>query len=145
MRSPEDRLAALGGIGLLKPAPGTWGSAAVLPFAWAGPGVCLALSVVFLLVGLWALRARRDDPAWVVVDEGAGQTLALAALPMLDGWALLPWVLAGFALFRALDILKPGPIGWIDRRAGPWGIMGDDMLAGLFAGLVLILARGVLS
>ncbi|PZW45595.1 phosphatidylglycerophosphatase A [Humitalea rosea] len=144
MRSIEDRIAALGGVGHLRPAPGSWGSAVVLPIAWAGPGACLGLAVVLLIAGLWALRDRRDDPGWVVVDEGAGQALALAALPALGGLALLPWTLGAFALFRAFDILKPGPIGWVDRQTGAWGVMGDDILAGVFAGAAIILARGVL-
>ncbi|WP_431284486.1 phosphatidylglycerophosphatase A family protein [Humitalea sp. 24SJ18S-53] len=141
MASLSDRVASLGGVGHLRPAPGTWGSAVVLPFAWAGPWACLAVSVLCLVLGFWALRDRTDDPGWVVVDEGAGQALALAAVPAVAGLGFLAWVLGAFALFRLFDIAKPGPIGWIDRQPGALGVMGDDMLAGAFAAIVLICAR----
>ncbi len=144
MASLSDTIASLGGVGRLRPAPGTWGSAVVLPLAWAGPWACLAASAVLLVAGLWALRDRRDDPGWVVVDEGAGQALALAAVPAVAGWVFAAWVLAAFALFRLFDITKPGPIGWIDRQPGAYGVMGDDMLAGVFAGAVMLLARGAI-
>ncbi len=123
-------VASLCGIGRLRPAPGTWGSAVVLPVAWLGPEACLVLAVVLALAGLWAVpRVTTEDPGWVVVDEGAGQLLALAALP---GPSWLGVALA-FALFRLFDILKPGPVGWADRRPGAFGVMLDDVVAGLLA------------
>jgi len=132
-------IASLGGIGRLRPAPGSWGSAAVLPLAWAGPGWCLLAALALTLLGWLALRALAEDavaadPGWVVVDEGAGQALALAALPAAAGW---PWVVLAFLLFRAFDIGKPGPVGWADRRAGPFGVMLDDLLAGALAAGVI--------
>jgi phosphatidylglycerophosphatase A len=132
-------IAGLGGIGRLRPAPGTWGSAAVLPLAWAGPGWCLLAALAFTLAGWLALRALSADavaadPGWVVVDEAAGQALALAALPAAAGW---PGVLLAFLLFRGFDIAKPGPVGWADRRAGPFGVMLDDLLAGALAAGVI--------
>jgi len=134
-------VASLLGLGYLRPAPGTWASAAVLPAAMLGPWWCLALGIGFTLAGLWAasrLPEARDDPGWVVADEAAGQCLALAALP----WdASIGWVLAGFALFRGFDILKPGPIGWADRMGGPVGVMLDDVLAGLMAAAALVALR----
>jgi phosphatidylglycerophosphatase A len=136
-------VASLGGIGFLRPAPGTWGSAAVLPLALAGPSWCLACAVLLALLGLWAvarLPEREADPGWVVVDEGAGQLLALAAAPA--GW---PWVLAAFALFRLFDILKPGPVGWADRRKGALGVMLDDLVAGALAAGVLGIATAILG
>ena len=138
---PAMAAASLCGVGFLRPAPGTWASALVLPAALLGPGWCLALGIGFSLLGLLAvsrLPEAREDPGWVVVDEAAGQCLALAALPAEAG---LWWVLAGFALFRAADILKPGPIGWADRMGGSLGVMLDDILAGLLAGAVLLAAR----
>ena len=75
-----------------------------------------------------------EDPSEVVVDELAGCLIALAFVPRT-----IPWFLAAFVLFRVFDILKPGPIGLIDRRArGAWGVMGDDVVAGALAGLVLV-------
>jgi phosphatidylglycerophosphatase A len=137
------RVAALGGLGHLKPAPGTWGSAAVLPLALAGPWACLAAALLFAALGLWAVarcESARADPGWVVVDEAAGQALALAALPM---GAPLWSVLLAFALFRLLDIAKPGPVGWADRQEGAVGVMLDDIVAGALAGAALLALRAM--
>jgi len=139
--TPAMAVASLLGIGRLRPAPGTWGSLAVLPAALFGPWWCLALGVGFSLAGFWAVSAlpeAREDPGWVVADEAAGQCLALTALP---AGASFWWVLAAFAAFRLLDILKPGPIGWADRMKGSFGVMLDDVLAGLVAGAALLVLR----
>ena len=139
--TPARLVASLGGVGFLRPAPGTWGSAVVLPCALLGPGACLGLALVLALAGYWAVTAlpeRAEDPGWVVVDEGAGQLLALAALPAGAGW---PGVLLAFLLFRAFDILKPGPVGWADRRKGAFGVMLDDVVAGALAAGVIGLLR----
>jgi phosphatidylglycerophosphatase A len=139
-------VATLGGIGRLRPAPGSWGSAAVLPAALLGPGWCLGLALLLGLLGYWAsLRLLGEDapadPGWVVVDEGAGQLLALAALPAAtSGYG----VLLAFLLFRLFDITKPGPVGWADRQHGARGIMLDDLIAGAMAALLLLLLRAVL-
>lgn len=134
---------SLGGLGRLRPAPGTWASALVLPAALLGPWWCLALGVAFSVAGLWAVSSlpeAQEDPGWVVADEAAGQCLALAALPTdASGW----WILLGFALFRALDIVKPGPIGWADRMQGSLGVMLDDILAGLLAAATLLALRAL--
>ncbi len=127
------RLVASGcGAGLLPWAPGTWGS---LLAVLAGAGL-LALSpwalaagvVLATAVGLWAIpRAGGDaDPGWVVIDEVVGMWLTMLPLgaPSWAGLAL------AFAVFRLLDIAKPGPIGVIDRWPGAIGVMGDDLAAG---------------
>ena len=129
-------IVSLGGVGFLRPAPGTWGSAVVLPIAWAGPGAAAVLALALLMLGLWALRRLPEtgaDPGWVVIDEGAGMALTLAAVAG-PGWEM---VLA-FALFRLFDVWKPGPVGWLDRQPGPAGVMGDDIAAGAMAGGVLL-------
>jgi phosphatidylglycerophosphatase A len=134
-------VASMGGLGFLRPAPGTWGSLLVLPVALAGPEASLALGVLLSVLGWWALgrlAEARQDPGWVVVDEGAGQSLALAALPAATGVA---GVLLAFLLFRAFDIIKPGPVGWADRRKGATGVMLDDIIAGMMAAALLVLAR----
>jgi len=138
------RLLASGlGSGYAPVAPGTFGSLAAL-----GLGVVmlklapLALPVAVIgatLAGLWAVRAAgvEEDPGWVVIDEFAGMWIAL--LPIVnDGIAPgpLPLVLA-FVTFRALDILKPGPVGWADRQGGPAGVMADDVIAGAITAAVL--------
>lgn len=144
------QVASMGGVGLLKPAPGTWGSAVVLPLAWLGPLPCLLLAALLTAAGVWALQvlaregggATAHDPGWVVVDEGAGMLLALAAVPAAaGGWAFAAWVLAAFLLFRLFDIVKWGPVGWADRRQGPVWVMLDDVLAGAMAAAVLLALR----
>jgi phosphatidylglycerophosphatase A len=141
--TPAKFIATMAGVGLLRPAPGTWGSALVLPAVLLGPAWCLLGAVVLTALGLWAvarLPERQADPGWVVVDEGAGQLLALAALPLGAGW---PWVLAAFLLFRLFDITKPGPVGWADRQKGAVGVMLDDVLAGALVAGVLGVARAL--
>lgn len=144
------------GLGFLKPAPGTWASlaavlAGVLIWRVAGfPGLLFATFAV-TLAGFWACAQDLlpdEDPAEVVVDEVAGQWLALlfpAAAFWSIGWAgWLPWPapLAAFALFRLFDIWKPGPVGWADRRGTPAGVMLDDLIAGVMAGVSVLLLGG---
>jgi phosphatidylglycerophosphatase A len=137
-------VAALGGVGHLRPAPGSWGSAVVLPLAWAGPAICLGMAAALVGLGIWAIarlaaeRGAEHDPSWVVIDEAAGMLVALAAVPPGAAW---PWVLAAFLLFRVFDIVKRGPVGWCDRRRGPAWVMLDDLVAGLLAATVLLAAR----
>ena len=137
-------VASAGGVGWLPKAPGTWGSlAAALAGAalLAGPGQAgLALAIVLAtLAGLWAIpRATVEaDPGWVVIDEVAGMWLAMLPLQR-PGWR---GCLLAFALFRLLDITKPGPIGLIDRIPGRVGVMGDDLLAGLLTAALLWAAQ----
>jgi phosphatidylglycerophosphatase A len=152
------------GTGLLRPAPGTWGSFATLPVAWAvaqlgGPWVFALLLPLLVAVGFWATAAELEpggdpDPSEIVIDEVAGQWLAL--MPVVIGAAhagsdllrLWPGWVAAFVLFRLFDIWKPGPIGWADRKGGATGVMLDDLIAGLFAGigvvLLALLAHGFL-
>jgi phosphatidylglycerophosphatase A len=147
---PSLAVATLCGVGRLRPAPGTWGSAAVLPAALLGPTAALALAGVATVAGLFALRRlfagdADQDPGWVVVDEAAGMLLTLAALPAGAGWT---GVALAFLLFRAFDILKPWPVSWADGLGGPVGVMLDDILAGAIGGAILLLlgayAPGVL-
>jgi len=133
-------IASLGGIGFLRPAPGTWGSLAVLPLALLPAWVSALAALGFTALGYWALTRLPEtnaDPGWVVVDEAAGQSLALSmALALGMGWL---GVALAFALFRIFDITKPGPVGWADRQKGAFGVMADDVIAGAMAGLVLVL------
>lgn len=135
---PATLLATWFGSGLLPKAPGTWGSAAALPFAWGltswgGPPALLAAAAVCVAVGWWAAsdyvrRSGRDDPREVVIDEVAGQWLVLAFVPPEPLFYLV-----GFAVFRLLDIWKPFPAGWADRNlGGGLGVMADDVLAALY-------------
>ncbi len=142
---PACLLATWFGYGLFRPAPGTWGSLAALPFAWiivySGGPVALALATIAVFaLGCWAggvyeRASGGKDPGVVVIDEVAGQWLVLIAAP-LDPW----YYLAGFVLFRICDILKPWPASWADRNVtGGLGIMLDDVLAALY-GLAAIAA-----
>jgi phosphatidylglycerophosphatase A len=101
-----------------------------------------ALPAAILLAtfgGLWAIHAARaeGDPGWVTIDEFAGQWIALLGL----AGATRVGLLAAFVLFRFLDVVKPGPIGWADRQQGAAGVMADDLIAGVLAAGVLWAVR----
>lgn len=153
-------LAIFFGAGLLRPAPGTWGSAVALALGmvvlhlgfWA---LALAFAAVTVL-GFWACAAELkpgQDPSEVVIDEVAGQWLALlfpaagfsfephaaAWVAAHGGWLPWPAWVFPFLLFRLFDIWKPGPVGRADRRADPAGVMLDDLWAGLFAGIATVI------
>lgn len=152
-------IATFFGVGLLKPAPGTWGSLAALPTGWAlhnaggFPLLAAATAVVFAL-GWWATAvatqgAGDHDPSEIVIDEVAGQWIALWALSWpatqhgLDILVLWPGWIAAFVLFRLFDITKWGPIAWADRRSDAAGVMLDDAIAGVFAALGVIALAGL--
>ncbi len=132
------------GIGYFPVAPGTVTSiVAVLCYSFIPilhyPPLLLSLVVLFSVVGVWSGTLMEEecgeDPSIVTIDELAGQWLALAFLP--EGWLS---VLLSLAFFRFFDIAKPGPVDAAQRLPGGWGIMADDLLAGLFANLAV---RGV--
>lgn len=138
-------VATFGYVGLMRPAPGTWGSLAALPLAWAlhaagGPLALAAGTALVVAIGWWAVAGEGgSDDSEIVIDEVAGQWIALlpvsvgAAHAGADILALWPgWVVA-FLAFRLFDVWKPGPIGWVDRKRGPAGVMLDDILAGIAA------------
>ena len=138
---PSMLVATVLGIGRIPIASGTFGSLAALPLGWAiaywgGAPALVAASIATCIVGAVAASriVGRDgdaDPGFIVIDEVAGQLLALAFAPQ-EWWA---WAIA-FAAFRATDILKPFPAGWCDRNiGGGTGVMADDMVAGLQAGV----------
>lgn len=139
------------GVGRVPWAPGTAGSLAAVVLggvllSWS-PAALPAAAVAAVLVGICAIAAAQldGDPGWVVIDEVAGQWIALLPLSH-PGWRWSGWpgLLAGFALFRLLDIAKPGPVGWADRRHGTVAVMADDVIAGLLAAAVLWLADRLL-
>jgi phosphatidylglycerophosphatase A len=132
-------IASGGGCGFAPIAPGTVASAATLvPGALllhVAPALVPAAALVATLAGLWAVRAARvaGDPGWVVIDEIAGQLVALCGVTH----ASVAGLLAAFLSFRLLDVTKPGPIGWADRQSGAAGIMADDLIAGAIAAGIL--------
>jgi phosphatidylglycerophosphatase A len=152
-------IATFGFVGHLRPAPGTWGSLAAFPVAWAihvagGPWALLAVTVLLFFLGTWAserymAETGAHDPSEVVVDEVVGQWIALlpvsigamhSGAAMVDLW---PGILAAFVFFRAFDILKPGPVGWAETLPGGWGVMADDVVAGWIACLCVAVAAFV--
>lgn len=132
------------GSGLLPKAPGTFGSLAALPLAWSMLGLTgwvqlLIILAVFLMgVGVSAAVSRETgltDDSRIVVDEIVGMALTVFFLPMGAAWY---WLIPGFLLFRIFDIVKPWPVGWVDRTVkGGLGIMLDDVVAALMAGGLL--------
>jgi phosphatidylglycerophosphatase A len=129
-------------------APGTWGSLAALPCAWIivwlGGHFALALATMLVFaVGCWASDAATDDkdPGYIVIDEVAAQFLVLVAVPL--DWRFYA---AGFALFRLFDIWKPFPIRRVERAVpGGLGIMLDDVMAAIYALILLAIGEGALG
>ncbi len=140
--------ATVAGIGYFPAGPGTVGSAAALGaayvmaarFCWqpfhfgvlalavAGPAIAAATS--------FSRRSAQKDPSCVVVDEVVGQWITLAGASTLNwkSWA------AAFVLFRVFDIVKPWPARRLESLPGGWGIVADDVMAGVYAAVVMLLA-----
>lgn len=153
-------LATWFGVGYLRPAPGTWGSAVAVALGVLIHGLghfplLLAATALVIPLGFWATRGhvagRPDkDPSEVVIDEVAGQWIALLFPSAgfwwagLDSWTF-PWPgwVAALVFFRLFDIWKPGPIGRADRLHTADGTMLDDLWAGLFAGFATIVAAAI--
>jgi len=123
------------GAGLMQKAPGTWGSAGALVMiyflptqTWHLPVLALAL----MLIGVWAIHqhekvATQHDEGWIVIDEVVGMILSLIFVPK----SYLSLIVA-FFLFRIFDVWKPSIIGYCDEKIhGAWGVMLDDVCAGL--------------
>lgn len=142
-RNPVHFLAFGLGSGTTIKAPGTFGTLAALPIWW----ICLSslstdayllVLIVAFVVGVWLCdQTSKDlgvhDHPGIVWDEFVGLWIALIAVP-----PQLIWIVLGFALFRLFDIWKPWPIGWLDAQVeGGLGIMVDDVLAGIYALIVL--------
>jgi phosphatidylglycerophosphatase A len=142
-------IATCGGVGYFPVAPGTAGSAVGVVLVVAlgrlpvGPAWRLvplgAAAVVVFFLGVWSAGHaerffNRVDPRFVVIDEVAGQMITFLARPDAS-WK---WLLAGFVLFRLFDVLKPFPAGRAERLPGGWGIMTDDVVAGGYALVALL-------
>jgi phosphatidylglycerophosphatase A len=159
MNPYAELIATLAKIGYMKPASGTWGSAAAVPLFWAlhetlgVPGVLIGTVIAFV-AGLWATQkmtanSDNEDPSEIVIDELVGMWIALipvsigsamAGMPSTTLWPAWP---TAFLAFRLFDIWKPGPIGWADRRGDALGVMLDDVIAGLFAAVVVLVFAGL--
>lgn len=137
-------IATVGGVGRLPVASGTFGSLVALPFLPALAGLresslpaCVVVMVVLIALAIWSAGRAEDilgghDHSRIVIDEVAGQLMAALFVPPT-------WLAAGiaFVLFRIFDIVKPFPAGVIDGKVeGGIGVVGDDLVAGLYAGIV---------
>ena len=151
--SPWDRAATVVatafGAGYSPIAPGTAGSLVGLALFWplqlAAPWVQLLVTVAAYFAGVaastrLARRLGRKDPGAAVVDEVVGMWLALLFLPFTPATAV-----AAFLLFRVLDVFKPYPARQLESLPGGWGIMTDDVVAGVYANLLLRAALRALA
>lgn len=142
------------GLGLSKYAPGTVGSLGTLPLAyaliyWGGFWALIITAVVIFGIGIWATdivikETGITDPSKVVIDETVGQLLSFSIVAFMASEYLLgyeSWLfyVAGFAFFRFFDILKMGPVKYFDTKVlNAYGVMLDDVFAGLFAAVCLL-------
>ncbi len=160
LSNPAILLATWFGSGYIKPAPGTWGTLAGLPFAWIilqyySPLFLIIAALLLFPVGVWAADrfdriTNGHDASEIVIDEVVGVWLTLGMIILTEPaiWVAHEWVvwMLSFLLFRLFDITKPFPIRLVDRSVqGGFGVMVDDVLAGLVAGAAGILALRVLS
>lgn len=133
-------------IGYLPIAPGTWGSFAALILWYLIVGFTSTFTLIVLIVIIFALGVYTSsitesylstkDPSIIVIDEWVGQWIALLFLPKTVLWGLV-----AFLLFRVFDIWKPYPISALDRIKGGFGIMADDVLAGIYALAIISVIR----
>jgi len=150
----------VGGVGLIRPASGTWGSLVPVLLAagaagsgagrtaiLAGLAAAAALaSLACIAWGGWAERHwGRSDAGEIVADEVAGQAIALAAVPWAAPGVPWWWILAAFALFRLFDVVKPPPIGRLQHLPRGWGVLADDLAAGAVAGGLVLAGRAFLA
>ncbi|MCQ2741273.1 MAG: phosphatidylglycerophosphatase A, partial [Alphaproteobacteria bacterium] len=144
-------LATFFGFGCAPFAPGTVGSLATLPLAFAlcyfwGIWGILAGVIITFFIGVYTssevLKYTPHDPGFIVIDEVAGQLLTFATVaPYLQNTSKgLIIYITGFILFRIFDIAKPQPVKWADRKIlNAWGVMLDDIIAGCYAMLILLI------
>ncbi|RPI62141.1 MAG: phosphatidylglycerophosphatase A [Planctomycetaceae bacterium] len=152
------------GTGYLRPAPGTWGSAAAvaafLAVAWLACGNAITINVMLAVIlvlssigcvafGKFAETAfGKKDPSYCTVDEWAGQALTLMLLPYGVGTSFTGWlIVAGVAFFafRFFDIVKPPPARQMEKLPHGWGVLIDDLFAGVYANIAaqLVLRIGL--
>ena len=159
-------LLCTGGIGLLPKAPGTWGSLVPLfilltlghfgatPAIIIGTLVAIVLGSTIISISLapwYTQHFGKKDPAQVVCDEWAGQSIALLGMAWLEPnnhVAPTTWIglaLLSFLLFRGFDIWKPWIIDRAQQWSGGWGVLMDDIFAGIAAGILVFIAAVILS
>lgn len=147
-KSPSVWIATWFGSGLMRPAPGTWGSLAAMPFGililyFSSPYILALSAIALYFIGLMAVKKvltgsdSDHDPSYVVVDEVVGQWIALIPVLLTPAYAVL-----AFALFRFFDAVKPWPVSYFDRHVpGACGVMMDDVVAGVLAAFCILGVR----
>lgn len=139
-------IVSCGGLGYVPFASGTFGAAAGTFIAWSASAAAAEQWFLLITTTILALacipsaqrQLKDNDPSIVVIDEFCGALLVFAGLPFLT---LLQWTI-GFIAFRLLDIIKPPPIRQLEKIPGAWGVLLDDLAAGLIARL-LVIAIGI--
>jgi phosphatidylglycerophosphatase A len=145
------------GAGLGKPGPGTWGSVATVilwtavavglhpsapTLAWLTvAGIVLSIALGVPAATIAARESGRHDPGFVVIDEVAGQALTLLAIPLAGAKPDWQHIVSALVLFRLFDITKPFPVRQLEKLPEGWGIVFDDVAAGLYAGAVMLLVN----
>ncbi len=142
LKRPTAFLAYGFGSGLAPKAPGTFGTLAAIPVFYLMQSLpvisYLLLTALFFIIGIWLCQKtvdwlQQDDPSAIVWDEIVGYLITMVAAP--SGWL---WIVLGFVLFRIFDILKPWPVSLADKKLhGGFGVMLDDVIAGLYALMIL--------
>ena len=145
-KDPVQLLACGLGTGAMPVAPGTFGTLLAVPLYWFMQPLSLVwyigLTGLLFVLGIWlcgytATKLGVHDHGGIVWDEVVGYLITMTFAPA--GWE---WIVLGFLLFRLFDIVKPWPIHWLDQHvSGGFGIMVDDVLAGVYAGIVLYVVQ----
>jgi phosphatidylglycerophosphatase A len=150
--APLDRvavaIATLGGVGWAPVAPGTVASALTIVALWLlalSPVALVAVLIGVTLIGGWAAHHAeralgRKDPGAIVIDEVAGMTLSVLFVPLT-----VPVAVLAFALFRVFDVVKPSPARQAQALPGGAGVMVDDLIAGLYALVVVVALRALVG
>ena len=145
MTPVSHQIATLGPVGTKLPAPGTAGSFVALPagffllqMSWH---ILLIASILCIFIGVWSSnnygrQTGKKDASEVIIDEVAGQWITLLFVP-----ATIGWVVAAFIAFRLFDILKPGPVKLAEQLKDGVGVMADDIVAAMLAGMVLLVIQ----
>lgn len=130
------------GSGFIPKAPGTWGSLVGCLLVWKFWGPSIGIQIIWVLLcgalGVWVSGVtchyfKKQDCQYIVIDEIVGLMITMVGIP-LTGKELA----VGFLLFRLFDVVKPFPINWVDKKVkNGWGVMLDDVIAGLYGNLIM--------